>query len=94
MKKLWKQVRVQKLWKRIREWKHVEHTAQGLLYLEQISKAFAIPILTARLEPIMLTNLPIIPSRSSQNFYVFLFYSHSNTNYSFLFYCISDNIAM
>ena len=47
MKKLCKQVRGQKVWKQIREWKHVEHRAQGLLYLEQNSKAFAIPILTA-----------------------------------------------
>ena len=46
MKKLWKQVRAQKPWKRIREWKQVEHRAQSLLYLEQNSKVFAIPILT------------------------------------------------
>ena len=41
MKKLWKQVRGQKVWKQI------EHRAQGLLYLEQNSKAFGTPILTA-----------------------------------------------
>ena len=41
MKKLWKQVRGKKTWKQ------VENRAQGLLYLEQNSKAFAIPILTA-----------------------------------------------
>ena len=36
-----------KVWKRIREWKQIEHRAQCLLNLEQNSKAFAIPILTA-----------------------------------------------
>ena len=45
MKKLWKQVRSQKVWKQMREWKQVEDRAQSLLYLEQNSKAFAIPIL-------------------------------------------------
>ena len=44
MKKLWKQVRGQET---NQEWKQVEHRAQCLLYLEQNSKAFAIPILTA-----------------------------------------------
>ena len=47
MKKLWKQVRGQKACKQMREWKQVEDRTQGLLYLEQNSKAFAIPILTA-----------------------------------------------
>ena len=36
-----------KVWKQIREWKEVEDGAQGLLYIERNSKAFAIPILTA-----------------------------------------------
>ena len=45
--KLWKQVRGQKAWKQMRERKEVEDRAKGLLYLEQNSKAFAIPILTA-----------------------------------------------
>ena len=37
-----------------------------------------------RLVPNMLKNLPIIPSRTSQNFYLlFLFYSHSTANYSY-----------
>ena len=31
----------------MREWKQVGDRAQGLLYLGQTSKAFAIPILTA-----------------------------------------------
>ena len=31
----------------MREWKKVEDRAQGLLYLEQNSKVFTIPILTA-----------------------------------------------
>ena len=31
----------------MREWKQVEDRAQGLLYLEQNSKTFAIHILTA-----------------------------------------------
>ena len=38
-----------------------------------------------RLEPIMLKNLPIIPSRTSQKFYpLFLIYSQTITYYSFL----------
>ena len=36
-----------KVWKQIKEWKQVERRAQCLLYLEQNSKVFAIPILTA-----------------------------------------------
>ena len=36
-------------------------------------------------EPIMLLTLPIIPSRTSQNFYLlFLIYSHSITYYSYI----------
>ena len=31
----------------MRVWKQIEERAQGLLYLEQNSKVFAIPILTA-----------------------------------------------
>ena len=39
---------------------------------------------TNRLEPIMLKNLSIIPSWDCHNFYLlFLFYSHSTSNYSF-----------
>ena len=38
-----------------------------------------------RLEPIMLKNLPIIPSRTSQKFYpLFLIYSQIITYYSFI----------
>ena len=47
MKLLWKHGRGQKTRKQMREWKQVEDIAQGLLYLEQNSKAFAISILTA-----------------------------------------------
>ena len=47
VKKLWKQGRGQKAQKQMREWKQVEDAVQGLLYLEQNFKAFAIPILTA-----------------------------------------------
>ena len=47
MEKIWKQVRGQKAQKQMRERKQAEDRAQGLLYLEQNSKAFAIPILTA-----------------------------------------------
>ena len=36
-----------KAWKQMKEWKQVEYRVQGLLYLKQNSKAFAIPILTA-----------------------------------------------
>ena len=36
-----------KVWKQIIEWKKGEDRAQGLLYLKQHCKAFAIPILTA-----------------------------------------------
>ena len=43
MKKLWKQGRGQKARKQMREWKQAEDRAQGLLYLEHNSKAFAIP---------------------------------------------------
>ena len=52
MKKLWKQVRGQKAWKQMREWKQVEDKPQGLLYLEQSSKAFSIlflPTMTVRI---------------------------------------------
>ena len=38
---------------------------------------------TTRLEPYMLKNLPIIPFRTSQNFYPLFFLFHSITNYSF-----------
>ena len=48
-----------------------------------------------RLEPIMLKNLPIIPSRISQKFYpLFLIYSQIITYYSLLFfqfYWVSKN---
>ena len=50
---------------------------------------------SCKLEPNMLKNLPIVLSRTSQNFYpLFLFYSHSTTYYSFLFYCVNNNITM
>ena len=43
-------------------------------------------IVTGRLEPIMLKNLPIIPSQTSQKFYpLFLIYSQIITYYSFNF---------
>ena len=43
----------------------------------------------------MLKNLPIIPSRTSQNFYLlFLFYSQVPPIIPFLFYCVSDNIKI
>ena len=48
-----------------------------------------------RLEPNMLKNLPIIPSRTSQNFYlIFLFYSQAPPTIPFLFYCVNDIITM
>ena len=48
-----------------------------------------------RLEPNMLKNLPIIPSRTSQNFYLlFLFYSQAPPIIPFLFYCVNDIITM
>ena len=44
-----------------------------------------------RLEPNMLKNLPIIPSRTSQNFYLLLlFYSQAPPIIPFLFYCVND----
>ena len=53
--------------------------------------AFSTSQLASRLEPNFLKNLPAIPSKTSQNFYqLFLFYSHTTTNYSFLFYCVND----
>ena len=49
----------------------------------------------ARLEPNMLKNLPIVPSRTSQNFYLlFLFYSQAPPIIPFLFYCVNDIITM
>ena len=43
----------------------------------------------------MLKNLPIIPSQTSQNFYLlFLFYSQAPPIIPLLFYCINDNITM
>ena len=43
----------------------------------------------------MLKNLPIIPSRTSQNFYLlFLFYSQAPPIIPFLFYCVNDIITM
>ena len=51
--------------------------------------------LGARLEPNMLKNLHIIPSRTSQNFYLlFLFYSQAPSIIPYLFYCVNDNITM
>ena len=48
-----------------------------------------------RLEPNMFKNLPIIPSRTSQIFYLlFLFYSQVPPIIPFLFYCVSDIITM
>ena len=47
VQKLCKQGRGQKVQKQMREWKQVGDRAKGLLYLEQNSKVFAIPILTA-----------------------------------------------
>ena len=47
--------------------------------------------LNGRLEPNMLKNLHIIPSRTSQNFYLlFLFYSQVPPIIPFLFYCVND----
>ena len=52
-------------------------------------------LLSTRLEPIMLKNLPIIPSRTSQKFYpLFLIYSQIITYYSYiilLIYWVSKN---
>ena len=43
----------------------------------------------------MLKNLPIIPSRTSQNFYLLsLFYSQAPPIIPFLFYCVNDIITM
>ena len=48
-----------------------------------------------RLEPNMLKNLPIIPSRTSQNFYLlFLFYSQVPPIIPYLFYCVNDIIKI
>ena len=48
-----------------------------------------------RLEPIMLKNLPIIPSCTSQNFYPLLFFIPIVPPIiPFLFFCVSDDIAM
>ena len=48
-----------------------------------------------RLEPNMLKNLPIIPSRTSQNFYpLFFFIPIAAPIIHFLFCCVSDNITM
>ena len=48
-----------------------------------------------RLEPIMLKNLPIIPSRTSQ---IFIHYSYfipvSSPCIPFLFYCVNSNVKM
>ena len=53
--------------------------------------SFSVSLFDAsRLEPIILKILPIIPSQASQNFYLlFLFYSHSTTNYSFSYSIVS-----
>ena len=42
----------------------------------------------------MLKNLPIIPSRTSQNFYSLFFFIPIAPIIPFLFYCVSDNITM
>ena len=43
----------------------------------------------------MLKNLPIIPSRTSQNFYLLLFFIPiAPPIIPFLFYCVNDNITM
>ena len=43
----------------------------------------------------MLKNLPIIPSRTSQNFYpLFFFIFMVPPIIPFLFFCVSDNITM
>ena len=48
MKKLWKKIRGQKFGNESENGNRLhEHRDQSLLYLEQNSKAFAIPILTA-----------------------------------------------
>ena len=51
-----------------------------------------IPPTTTKLEPNMLKNLPIIPSRTSQNFYPLFFIPIAPP--IILFYCVSDNITM
>ena len=49
----------------------------------------------AKPEPIMLLLLPIIPSRTSQNFYpLFLFYSHAITYVLFQYYSVVSVIMM
>ena len=48
-----------------------------------------------RLEPNMLKNLPIIPSRTSLSFYLlFFFITIVPSIIPFLFYCVNDNITM
>ena len=48
-----------------------------------------------RLEPNMLKNLPIIPSRTSKNFHpLFFFIPIAPLIIPFVFYCVSDNITM
>ena len=55
-----------------------ENCGSSVMFTENISEQF-------RLEPIMLKNLPIILSRTSQNFYpLFLIYSQIITYYSFI----------
>ena len=51
--------------------------------------------MAVRLVPNMLKNLPIIPSRTSQNFYPFSFFIPMVPPIiPFLFFCVSDNVTM
>ena len=52
-------------------------------------------MIAIRLEPIMLKNSPIIPSRTSQNFYpLFCFIPIAPPIIPFLFCCDSDNMTV
>ena len=52
-------------------------------------------ITVSRFAPNMLKNLPIIPSRTSQNFTHYLFFIPMVPPIiPFLFFCVNDNITM
>ena len=62
------------------------------LYCSQLWHPFLIKDIMIRLEPIILKNLPIIPSQTSQKFYpLFLIYSQIITYYSFIILLILLN---
>ena len=63
----------------------------GVNKFDRILKGWLAFLSQSRFEPIMLKNLPIIPSQTSQNYY---FISITPPIIPFLLYCVNDNITM